>query len=125
MIQAHGIDIIEIKRIERAVRKWGQKFLRKIFTPLEQKYCRLKKIGGPASLAARFAAKEAVLKVLSRREASGIRWTEIEIYHDRNGSPAVRLRGRVKEAFAQDRLHLSLSHSDKYAVASVIRESRP
>lgn len=125
-----GIDIIEIDRIERAVARWGDQFLQRVFTAAELIRYREK----PASLAARWAAKEAVAKLLgvglrglgalSRtipRESVG--WTEIEVLADELGRPTVTLSGRAAErsqALGITQIALSLSHTRLHAVASVV-----
>ena len=113
-----GIDIIEISRIERAVARWGQRFLRRIYSDLEIKQYRHK----IPSLAARFAGKEAVVKAMGTR-GGGICWREIEILSDASGKPVVNLYGQAQAQFQRQgchRLSISLSHSRDYAIASVV-----
>ena len=111
-----GIDIIEIKRIEAAVNSFGDKFLRRIYTPGEIIYCnRRRKMGFP-ELAARFAAKEAYAKALGTG-MKGIRWKDIEIVNNQKGKPLLKIKGEIK-----DNCQLSLSHSQDYAIAMVTRE---
>jgi holo-[acyl-carrier protein] synthase len=113
-----GIDIIEIERIEEAVARWGERFLKRIYTGRELEICR----GHVPSLAARFAAKEAVMKALGTG-AKGVGWKEIEILPDSKGKPLVYLRGRAQRQASElnlDGLAISLSHSRKYALASVV-----
>src|ERR1700710_2823582 len=97
-----GIDMIEIVRIERAIASWGERFLSRIFTAAELAAYR----GRTPSLAARWAAKEAVAKLLgvggrglgaASRPESAIRWTEIEVLSDASGRPALVLHGRAAE----------------------------
>ena len=117
-----GIDIIEIARIERAIAKWGQSFLHRIYTELELKlFCKK-----PSSLAARFAGKEAVIKALGTR-ARGIGWKEIEILSDSSGKPLVHLYGKAQNQakdLGPDSVTISLSHSKEYAIALVISETK-
>jgi len=113
-----GVDIIDIDRIRRAVDRHGDRFLRHIYTPSEQAFCR----GRVPELAARFAAKEAISKALGTG-IYGIAWSEMEILADRRGKPTVTLHGRAL-ARAQ-LLHLtewavSLTHSDDSALAFVV-----
>ncbi len=120
-MQYVGVDIIEIGRIESAAREWGDRFLSRVFTASElERYGR-----HSSSLAARFAAKEAVVKVLGTRER-GIGWQDIEVLAEPSGRPQVNLYGRAK-AQASDlgigRLSISLSHSRKYAVAFAVGET--
>ncbi len=114
-----GLDIIGIARIERAISRWGDRFLSRVFTPRELEDCR----GNAASLAARFAAKEAVLKALRVGLARGIRWTDIEVVRNVEGAPSVSLHGAAKE-LAQERglqmWRVSLTHSDDMAAAIVV-----
>ena len=117
-----GIDIIEIARIERAVARWGEGFLHRIYTELELKLYGDK----PSSLAARFAGKEAVIKALGTR-ARGIGWREIEIVSDSSGKPLVHLYGKAQnqaQDLSPDSIAISLSHSREYAIAFVISETR-
>ncbi len=116
-----GIDIIEIARIEVAAREWGDRFLRRVYTDAELERYR----GRSSSLAARFAAKEAVIKVLGTRER-GIGWHDIEILADPNGRPRVTLHRRAKQQ-ADDlglgAVSISLSHSREYAVSFAVGET--
>jgi holo-[acyl-carrier protein] synthase len=113
-----GVDIIEIRRIERAVSRWGTRFLNRIYTKKEQAYCR----GRVPSLAARFAAKEATMKALGTG-IRGIGWREIEVVREHGRPPTLCLHGkaaRKSHALGIKGLALSLSHSKDYAVASVV-----
>ena len=115
-----GIDIIEIARIEKAIIRWGKGFLHRVYTKPELQLYHKK----PASLAARFAAKEAVLKALG---TGGIGWREIEILSDRSGKPLVHLSGKAQaqaNSLGLDKLSISLSHSKEYAIALVIGETK-
>lgn len=118
-MQYIGIDIIEIARIEKLIERWGQTFLKRVYTPSE-----LNLYQNAPSLAARFAAKEAVLKALAACD-KGISWQEIEVLAENNGKPVVNLRGKARlqaDEFAIGRLNISLSHSKEYAVAFVVGE---
>jgi holo-[acyl-carrier protein] synthase len=113
-----GVDLIEIGRIEGALARFGERFLRRIYTPAERGYCR----GRPAELAARFAAKEATMKALGTGRR-GVGWREVEVLADRRGRPIVRLHGRALRRAAELGLTgfaVSLSHSRGMAVASVV-----
>ena len=115
-----GIDIIEIARIKRAIARWGERFLRRIYTERELELYR----NQPASLAARFAAKEAVMKTMGT--GIGVGWREIEILSHPNGKPVIYLRGRAQRVARKLRLKklaVSLSHSRYYAIASVMGET--
>lgn len=117
MIGGLGIDIVEIERIKRALER-HPRLLQKIFTPQEEAYC-LAKPRPEVSLAARWAAKEAVFKVLGLRRGE-LRWREIEVLNNNLGAPEVKLHGRMAElarSLGIKEIVLSLSHSREYAVA--------
>ena len=118
-----GVDIIEIPRIRQALDRWGERFLRRIYTPEEAAFCRKR----PAQLAARFAAKEAVMKALGTG-IRGVGWREIEVVRERGRAPSVRLHGRARKRAADLKiaeLALSISHSREYAVVMVVGETAP
>jgi len=124
MIVGIGTDIVEIKRVRDAVEKWGERFLRKIFTEREIAYCYKKKDPFP-HLAVRFAAKEAVVKVLSSLRVKRYALQDIEILNHPTGKPFINLLGNLKESF-QDKfiIHLTLTHEQNYAVATVVLETK-
>ncbi len=110
-----GIDIIKVGRIRETLERFGSRFSRRVLTPGEQRYVRDR----PETLAGRWAAKEAVSKVLGLG-VRGIGWREIEIERLPTGQPAVRLHGRAAARAAQlgmGRIALSISHESDYAVA--------
>ena len=116
-----GIDMIEISRIAAAVERWGERFLTRVYTADEIARCH----GKVASLAARFAAKEATSKALGVGIGwgGGLRWTEIEVHNDRWGKPKVMLHGQAAELATKLGLNqwaISLSHSKDYAIAMVV-----
>lgn len=116
-----GVDIIEIRRIERTVERFGQRFLKRVFTEAELRVCDNK----PSRLASRFAAKEAVMKSLGTG-TRGVGWREIEIRHDPKGKPLVYLCGRARlraKDLGLGELAVSLSDSREYAVAFVVGET--
>jgi len=118
MAHCNGIDIIEISRIKKAIARWGEAFLRRIYTETEIELYRQK----PSSLAARFACKEAVMKLLGTGRR-GICWREIETLSHPSGKPFVNLYGRAQslaEKLGLKEITVSLSHSKDYAIASVI-----
>lgn len=117
-VHALGIDIIEIRRVKAALERRGQRFLRRVYTPVEVAVCR----GRVHELAARFAAKEAAMKALGTG-ARGIAWREIEILPNRRGKPLVYLYGRARQRAQElgiDHLEVSLTHSKEYAMACVV-----
>lgn len=124
MIIGTGIDIIEVARLDRLRDRHGERALRRIFTNAELTYCL--GLARPApSLAARFAAKEALYKALGTGIGSGGAWVEAEVVRCENGRPTMRLHGTAAENAARlqvRQIHLSLSHTDTYAIASVILE---
>src|SRR5947207_9659162 len=124
-IVGHGIDIVSVARIERIIADHGDRFLERCFTPREAALCSGSKPGAER-LAARFAAKEAVLKALGTGLTSGISWTEIDIERGPDGRPSVALTGcarEVAESLGINQWWISLSHTDGHAVASVIAVS--
>jgi holo-[acyl-carrier protein] synthase len=117
-MQHIGVDIIEINRVMEVTRKWGETFLLRVFTTSELKSYRERQ----SSLAARFAAKEAVLKALGACDR-GISWQDIEILTENNGKPIVKLSGKAREAARElgiTEMSVSLSHSKEYAVAFAV-----
>lgn len=113
-----GVDITEVHRIRAVVERWGDRFLHRIYTEGERNYCRRR----PPQLAARFAAKEAIMKALGTG-TRGVGWKEIEVCREPSGAPTVRLHGRAgKRARALGLTHfaISLSHSREQAIAFVI-----
>jgi holo-[acyl-carrier protein] synthase len=117
MVHYTGIDIIEIARIKKAVARWGESFLRRVYTDSELKLYREK----PASLAARFACKEAVMKLLGTGRR-GIHWREIETLSHPSGKPLLNLYGNAQSKASEleiKEIAVSLSHSKEYAIASV------
>lgn len=120
MVFGIGIDLIEIDRIEKSIEKFGDSFIKKIFTDVEIKYSSSK--GLPAQhYAARFAAKEAIAKALATPDNKGFSWKDIEVYNEKNGFPNARLFGKVKDLLGEDKeLKISISHSDNYATCVAI-----
>ncbi|MGD9116741.1 MAG: holo-ACP synthase [Dehalococcoidia bacterium] len=113
-MNAIGIDIIEIARLEKAIARHGEDFLERLYTADELKLYRDKL----PSLAGRFAAKEAVIKALG--ETSGASLKDIEILADDRGKPLVKLHGKARkraQALGLAEIAVSLSHSREYAVA--------
>jgi holo-[acyl-carrier protein] synthase len=124
MIVGIGIDIVEIARIRGVLERQGDRFLRRIFTPAEQDYCRRHRDPAPY-FAARFAAKEALFKALGTGWAQGVNWLDAEIRRLESGAPTLALSGRALEIGDQlgaQALHVSLSHSEQSAIAVVILE---
>lgn len=120
MIVGIGIDIIEIDRIGAAVERDG--FARRVFTAAEREYCDGRGVQRPASYAARFAGKEAVMKAFGTGLSAGT-WQDVEILAAANGRPTVSLRGHFAELAAKmgvTAVHISLSHARDYAAAQAV-----
>jgi len=121
MIIGIGVDIIEVWRVKKALDKWGELFLKRVFTQRELDYANTKKFSHE-TLAARFACKESVLKAFGDTRI-GARLKNIEILNDSKGKPEVILHGEVKE-FADknqlDNIMVSMSHTNNYAVSNAI-----
>ena len=121
MIESIGVDIAEVKRIEMAIDRWGDRFLKKVYTPSEIAFCE----GRPnkfQSYAARFASKEAVSKCLGTGFRRGVHPNLIEIMDNEKSRPTVKLHGAAVE-FGQGRIiHLSLSHDRSMVVAMAVME---
>jgi len=110
-----GIDIIKVERIRETLARFGARFSSRVLTPAEQRYVRDR----PETMAGRWAAKEAVSKVLGLG-VRGIGWREIEIERLPTGQPAVRLHGRAAaraDQLGMGRIAVSISHESDYAVA--------
>ncbi len=117
-----GTDIVEIDRIKKAVNKTAT-FIDRIYTVAEQAYCVSKKAGRYSSLAARFAAKEAVAKAFGTGLGEHAAPSEIEILNDPIGKPYISLKGTAKETFRRigaEKIDISLSHGRDYAVAFAV-----
>jgi holo-[acyl-carrier protein] synthase len=119
-----GIDLVKIERIEKIIKKWGDNFIFRIFTPIEREYCEKKKDNKYQSYAGRFAAKEALLKSLGLG-LRGVNWKEIEIDNNELGQPVIVTSGKLKNiASAKEvsKYFIAISHTKDYAIAQVILE---
>ena len=126
MIVGSGIDLTEIGRIQKAVDRFGNRFLDRVFTAGEQAYC-LRKRKSAESLAARFAAKEAAAKALGTGISRGVHWLEIEVVREPGGRPSLRFHGRAAQIAARmgvARAALSITHTGDLAMATVMLEDR-
>jgi holo-[acyl-carrier protein] synthase len=122
-VLGHGIDLVEIARIRRLHEEHGQHFLDRVFTASEQEYCAANPKRYFEHLAGRFAAKEAVLKVLGTGWRGGIAWTDIEIVRDPYGQPGVHLTGECERVASERGITswlVSISHIETHATASAI-----
>ena len=124
MIYGIGIDLVQISRIESAVRRWGDRFLERIFTRSEIAHCS-SKVRPASRFALRFAAKEAFTKALGTGFRKGIGFRQIEVENDSEGRPVFSLHGRTEEVCRHQGItksHLSLSDDGRYAIAMVVLE---
>lgn len=120
---AHGIDLVEVKRIEQMLNDHGARFLERVFTLQEREYALSGGVSGPQRLAARFAAKEAAFKAIGTGLRSGMNWTDVEVSVNAAGAPSMQLHGRPAEIARGCGIShwlVSLSHSGGFAIASVI-----
>ena len=121
-IIAHGIDLVDFGRIESMIQRHGGRFLNRIFTPREQSdaesvHNNIEKLAG------RFAAKEAVLKLIGTGWRGKIKWTEIEIINSPMGQPVVTVSGEVKkiaDSLRISQITLSITHTSNFAIASAV-----
>ena len=119
---SHGIDLVDCRRIEQLVNRYGKRFLERVFTDQEQRASedyrrRIERLSG------RFAVKEAVMKLLGTGWGNGLSWLDVETRNDPLGRPVVTLTGRAQELARQrgiDRVEVSISHTSDYAVATAI-----
>jgi holo-[acyl-carrier protein] synthase len=126
MICGIGIDLVENGRLEKIIEKWGIKFLNRVFSAGEIKYCG-KHIQSSIHYGARFAAKESFLKALGIGLGMGVKLSDIEVIHDKNGKPVLALCGGAKVQIEKRKItniHLSLTHTKKYATAIVLLEKK-
>jgi len=121
MILGTGIDLVFVPRLERSGRRWGPRFLDRIFTEAEQADCLRRRNPWPA-LAARFAAKEAFYKAA---DLDRLHWKDVEVVRSPDGAPQLRLHGGARDLHGRHILHVSLSHDGDYAVAQVLIEREP
>ena len=124
MIIGTGIDIVEIARFKKILDGKGEYFLRRVFTPEEQRFC-LARQYPEQHLAARFAAKEAVFKALGTGWTKGVTWLSVEVNRPEQGAPTILLYGVAREIAVSKgvvRINLSLTHTNSYAAATAILE---
>lgn len=125
MIVGTGIDIAEVPRVGQAIERFGERFLQRIFTPGEIRYCD-SKANRIERYAARFAAKEAAMKALGTGWSHGVRWRDCEVMRAPGGRPTMVFHGRAGEFAAKlgvKNAALSLSHTAEQAIAQVILEN--
>ena len=122
MVLGSGVDIIEVDRVKQAIKKWGDSFLKKVFTDKEVAYSKKRRFAYQ-HLAARFATKEAVLKAFGGGWLRNLPWKDVEIVNDKNGKPGINLYGEAKKVYNKkniEKIVVSMSHTKEYAVANAI-----
>jgi holo-[acyl-carrier protein] synthase len=124
MVLGLGTDLIETRRVQQSMDRFGERFLERIFSAGEIAYCTRKK-NAAESFAARFAAKEAGAKALGTGISHGVSWKEFEVRRAASGKPSLHLSGRAAEmagAMGVKKIQLSLTHSRELAMAVVVVE---
>ncbi len=123
MIVGVGLDVCSVPRVRRSLRRFGPRFLRRVLTEAEEAYC-LSHRDPAEPFAARFAAKEALLKAMG--VPRGLRWQQMEVVRDARGAPSLRLTGAAAEAAERlgvRRSWLSITHDHGLAAAVVVLEA--
>lgn len=124
MILGTGVDIVSVGRVRGILDRQRTRFIERVFSPGEQRYCNAHRDPAP-HYAVRFAAKEALLKALGTGWSSGIRWADVEVCREEGKAPVIRLHdeaARIAARMEVRTIHVSLSHSDENAVATVVLE---
>lgn len=124
MIVGTGVDIVEVPRVKAAMERFGERFVNRIFTADEIRYCRSKN-NAVERFAARFAAKEAALKAIGTGWRRGVTWHDVEVRREPSGKPTLAFSGKGADFAASlgvKRASLSLSHTTEHAIAQVILE---
>jgi holo-[acyl-carrier protein] synthase len=121
-IVAHGIDLVDCPRIEAMIERHGERFIQRVFTAAEQAYAEANK-NGIEKLAGRFAAKEAVLKLMGTGWRGKIAWTDVEVINNSSGQPEVTLSGEVEKIAGKlgiKHISVSITHTANFAIASAV-----
>ena len=121
-IVAHGIDLVDCPRIEQMVQRHGERFVKRVFTAAERAYAEANK-NEIEKLAGRFAAKEAILKLMGTGWRGRIAWTDIEVINNAAGQPEVTLSGEVKkiaDGLGIRHISVSITHTANFAIASAV-----
>jgi|SRR5512141_1096403 holo-[acyl-carrier protein] synthase len=124
MIAGIGVDIVDIARIQALLERYGERFLRRVYTEAETAYA-MNSANKSERLAGRFAVKESVMKALGTGKSQGILWRDIETVRGRYGKPEVRLHGqavKLSKKLGGGAVHVSITHDGGKAVAFVILE---
>ena len=119
-----GIDICEVARVRDAIERFGQRFLKRIFTPAEREYCESKR-NRMERYAGRFAAKEAAMKAIGTGLRRGVTWQDFEVGREPGGRPTLIFRDKAAEfgtKLGMKRVSLSITHTAEIAMAQVILE---
>jgi holo-[acyl-carrier protein] synthase len=124
MIIGIGTDIIEVERIRESIEKYGERFLKRIFTEKEIEYCESYCEGKYLHYAARFAAKESFSKAIGTGITNGFKFVEISINNEKNGKPFIELSGGMKEKWGDKKICISLSHTNENAVSYILMEEK-
>ncbi len=126
MILSVGVDMVDVERVQQLLEEGGDSFLERVYTREESAYCLARARPGE-HLAARFAAKEAVMKCLGTGWSGGVNFCDVEVERKSTGELTVALTGRaleVSQSRGIQRIHLSLSHTAEQAVAFAVAEAR-
>ncbi len=124
MICGIGMDIVEVCRVEKTIKKWGKKFTNRYFSESEVNYC--DKMALPAiHYAARFAVKESFIKAIGGGYSDGLQMRDVETIHNEQGRPVLKLHQKFKKIVDERKIvdiHVTISHTRKNAVACVVLE---
>jgi len=124
MIVGIGVDLVEVERLNRAIKCYGDRFVSRVFSPEEAAYCR--RCAHPEQrFATRFAAKEAALKALGVGWAQGLQFRDVEVTNNELGAPAITFSGRalvLSRRLGVETVHVSLTHHRNFAIAQVVLE---
>jgi holo-[acyl-carrier protein] synthase len=127
LIVGLGIDIAEVGRVKAAIERYGEPFLRRVYTAKEREYCERFK-NKYERYAGRFAAKEAAMKALGTGWSRGVRWVDVEVVREKGGRPTIKLAGEaghVAESLQVKNISLSITHTAEQAFAQVVFENEP
>ncbi|MBN4067298.1 holo-ACP synthase [Simkania negevensis] len=120
MIYGIGTDIIEVERVRQAIERHRGRFLERLFTEAERRYCEVH-ADSVVHYAGRFAAKEAIAKALGTGFGKDLGWHDVEIINEKSGKPLAIIKGKREESLAADIVvHLSISHCRSYATATAV-----
>jgi holo-[acyl-carrier protein] synthase len=127
LIVGLGIDIAEVARVKAAIERYGETFLRRVYTAKEREYCERFK-NKYERYAGRFAAKEAAMKALGTGWSRGVRWVDVEVVREKGGRPTIKLAGEaghVADSLQVKNISLSITHTSDQAFAQVVFENEP